>query len=89
LNSAASAVLSFFILGLGHIIINGQTQRGALWLVGGIISGVVLFFVLGFIAAITLGLGLLLYPVMLVIPALSAYDAYDQAEKINAGEVTV
>lgn len=90
LNSTVSAVLSFLILGVGHIIINGQTGRGALWLVGGGATVFILsFFIIPIIATLTLGVGLVFYPLLLVVPVGAAYDAYNQAEKINAGEVTV
>jgi hypothetical protein len=90
LNSTVSAVLSFLILGVGHIIVNGQTGRGALWLLGGGATVFVsAFFIIPIIATLTLGVGLVFYPLLLVVPVGAAYDAYSQAEKINAGEVAV
>ncbi|MFQ3476539.1 hypothetical protein HKK80_09820 [Halonotius sp. F2-221B] len=90
LNSTVSAVLSFLILGVGHIVINGQTGRGALWLLGGGATVFILaFFIIPIVATLTLGVGLVFYPLLLVVPAGAAYDAYNQAEKINAGKVTV
>jgi TM2 domain-containing membrane protein YozV len=81
-NEILAAVLSFLIVGVGHIVINGQTKRGAIWLGGTFVCG----FILGVLAIFTLGLSLLLLPLF---PIASAIDAYLQAQKINSGEITV
>ena len=80
-NEILSAVLSFLIVGVGHVVINGQTKRGAIWFVGTLACG----FILGILAIFTLGLSLLLIPIF---PIGSAIDAYLQAQKINSGEIT-
>lgn len=84
-NEIISAVLSLIIPGVGHIAINGQTQRGAIWLVGWIGINVV-FFVL---SIITLGIGLILFLLVPLINIGSAVDAYLQGQKINSGEIVV
>jgi hypothetical protein len=84
-SEVVSAVLSLIIPGVGHIAINGQTQRGAIWLVGWIGINVV-FFVL---SIITLGIGLILFLLVPLINIGSAVDAYLQAQKINSGEIVV
>jgi hypothetical protein len=84
-SEVVSAVLSLIIPGVGHIAINGQTQRGAIWLVAWL--GInILFFVL---AIITLGIGFLLFLFVPLINVGSAVDAYLQAQKINSGEIVV
>jgi hypothetical protein len=80
-----AAVLSFLIVGLGHVVINGQTTRGAVWFLGAVVIG----FILGIIAVVTLGLGLILFIFLPLIPIGSAIDAYMQAQKINSGEIVV
>lgn len=84
-NEIISAVLSLIIPGVGHIAINGQTKRGAIWLVAWI--GInILFFVL---SVVTLGLGLILFLFVPLINIGSAVDAYLQGQKINSGEIVV
>ncbi|ATW89939.1 hypothetical protein halTADL_3237 [Halohasta litchfieldiae] len=80
-----SALLSLIIVGLGHIVINKQTKRGAFWLVGSIGAGVLY----GLFSFLTAGLGLFLFPVLFLIPVASAVDAYLQAQKINSGAIQV
>lgn len=80
-----AAVLSFLIVGLGHVVINGQTKRGAIWFLGAVALGIVL----SIIAVVTLGLGLILFIFLPLVPIASAVDAYLQAQKINAGEIVV
>lgn len=86
-----AAILSLLIPGAGQLI-NGQTERAAMvfggliaaWFVGGFLA-VVLAFIpfVGWLLAMLIGLLLLLYN------PLAAFDAYNQAQKINAGEVQV
>jgi RNA polymerase subunit RPABC4/transcription elongation factor Spt4/TM2 domain-containing membrane protein YozV len=80
-----AAVISLLFPGGGQAY-NGQIGRGLLVFFGWMAWGVVAFL----LTTITLGLfGLLWLPIELLVHALVAYDAYDQAEKINAGEVTL
>jgi hypothetical protein len=83
-NEILSAVLSFLIVGVGHIVINGQTKRGAIWLGGSIAVAIVIFV----LSIVTLGLGAILFLLMPLFPIVSAIDAYLQAQKINSGEIT-
>ena len=80
-----AAIVSFLIVGVGHIVILKQTKRGGIWLGGAIVA------VIGFIifSVVTLGIGAILAPALFLIPVGSAIDAYMQANKINAGEITV
>jgi hypothetical protein len=50
---------------------------------------VALGIVLSIIAVVTLGLGLILFIFLPLVPIASAVDAYLQAQKINAGEIVV
>lgn len=82
-----AGLLSFIIPGLGHIISNDQTRRGAIVLVIAIIADIVIFLVSGLLTVILIGFfGFLLIPVVHIV---AAYDGYNQANKINAGEVIV
>lgn len=95
---ALAGVLSFLVPGLGNVY-NGQTGRGAVvlaiwaawlllgWGLGGLIFGI-------FLGALTYGVmflltGFVLLVVEFVGHLFAAYDAYNQAEKINAGRVDV
>lgn len=86
-----SAIASFFIPGLGHALINGQTKRGVIVFAIAVVAYIILG-VLGFVLAIVTfflaGIGGFL-PFLLapLIHIGSAYDAYSQAKKIQAGEV--
>lgn len=82
-NEILSAVLSLIIPGVGHIALNGQTKRGAIWLGGTIL----IFIVFTVLSIVTLGIGLILFLLTPLINIGSAIDAYLQAQKINAGEV--
>lgn len=84
-NEIISAVLSLIIPGVGHIAINGQTKRGAIWLVGWI--AIDLLFVV--LSIVTLGLGIILFLFVPLINIGSAVDAYLQGQKINSGEIVV
>lgn len=70
-----AAVLSFLIVGLGHIY-NGQIGKGIVLIICYVISILLCFVLIGFI----------LFPILWIY---GIYDAYNTAKKINAGEITV
>lgn len=80
-----AGLLSVIIPGLGHFLINDQAKRGiVVFLVAGladmfivVVSTILTIIIIGFF-------GFFLVPVVHVI---AGYDAYNQAQKINAGEV--
>lgn len=74
-NPILAAVLSFIIPGAGQIY-NGQIARGAVFLV--------VFFINILLAFVLIGVFTQLITVVIAV-----YDAYNQAQKINAGEVQV
>ncbi|KAF5083371.1 zinc ribbon domain-containing protein [Methanobacterium aggregans] len=74
-NAALAAVLSFLVVGLGQIY-NGQVGKGILLLVGAIISGILMFIVIGVVT-------------WLIIWIYAIYDAYNTANKINSGDMVV
>ncbi|MCU4800959.1 zinc-ribbon domain-containing protein [Halobacteria archaeon HArc-gm2] len=83
--SGVSAVLSFLLPGVGQLY-NGQVSRGAIVFVGWMVWEFVAFVV----TTLTLGIFFLVWaPVELFVHVVAAYDAYDQAEKINAGRIVV
>lgn len=83
--SGVSAVLSFLLPGVGQLY-NGQVSRGAVVFIGWMVWEFVAFV----ITTLTLGIFFLIWvPVELFVHVVAAYDAYDQAEKINAGDVVV
>lgn len=85
-NPGISAIASLVIPGAGQIY-NGQFTRGIVWFVGAGMIDVVIAILAIVLTVILIGpLFLLLIPVVNVV---AAYDAYKQAEKINAGEITV
>jgi TM2 domain-containing membrane protein YozV len=77
-----SAVLSFVLVGAGQVY-NGQVIRGVAWFGTTVLSGLLI----GVVAVLTLGIGVILLPLLFVFPLAAAVDAYLQAQKINAGEV--
>jgi TM2 domain-containing membrane protein YozV/rubrerythrin len=80
-----AALASLIIPGAGQLY-NGQFVRGAVAFVGVGVADVVLVLVALVLSLILIGpLFLLLIPAVHI---LVAYDAYDQAQKINSGEVT-
>jgi hypothetical protein len=80
-----SGVLSFIIPGLGHALINEQVKRGIIVFLGAGFTDFIIATLSTLLAVIIIGLfGFLLLPVVHII---AAYDAYNQAQKINAGEV--
>jgi RNA polymerase subunit RPABC4/transcription elongation factor Spt4 len=98
---AIAGLLSFLIPGAGNLF-NGATKIGAIFLIGWIlwigigwfIAVPVLGFVLGLITIFIGGIGGLLAPVLVflvevVIHVGAAYHAYGQAQKINAGTISV
>ena len=68
-NPGLAAVLSFFFTGLGQFY-NGQFAKGLLFIIGGVVSVILMLVVIGFI----------LYPILLFV---NIWDAYRSAEKIN------
>ena len=83
--SGVSAVLSFLLPGVGQLY-NGQVSRGAIVFVGWMVWQFLAFV----LTTLTLGIFFLVWaPVELFVHVVAAYDAYDQAEKINAGRVVV
>lgn len=80
-----SAIASFFIPGLGHFLINDQAKRGVIVFVLAMLADLIIFVVSTILAFIVIGIfGYLLLPVVHIA---AAYDAYNQANKINAGQV--
>lgn len=75
---AVAALLSFVFVGAGQLY-NGQVARGIVFFVGFAFGG-------GFLSVITFGLAL---PLMFLMWVFAVFDAYDQAKKINAGDVEV
>lgn len=85
-NPGISAIASLIIPGAGQIY-NGQFARGAVWFIGAGIVDLIILLMATILTVILIGpLLLLLIPVVNMV---AAYDAYQQAEKINAGEITV
>lgn len=74
-NPVLAAILSFLIPGAGQIY-NGQIARGAIFLVVFFINILLAFVLIGVLT-------------QLITVVIAVYDAYNQAEKINAGEVQV
>jgi TM2 domain-containing membrane protein YozV len=74
-SAGIAAVLSFIIPGAGQVY-NGQLGKG------------ILFFIVGIILALTIliFIGVILYPLFWIY---NIYDAYNIANKINAGKITV
>ena len=82
-----SAVASFFIPGLGHALINDQMKRGVIAFLLASVVDVLIIIVSTILVLIVIGIfGYLLLPVVHIV---AAYDAYNQANKLNAGEITV
>lgn len=69
-NAGLAAILSFFYTGLGQIY-NGQIGKGILMIVMYLISWLLMFVIIGFITTPLLWIW-------------GIYDAYKEAEKINA-----
>ncbi|MCS3922410.1 TM2 domain-containing membrane protein YozV [Methanococcus voltae PS] len=74
-NPILAGILSFLIVGAGQMY-NGQIKKGILLLIAGLISGFLLFFLIGFI----------LLPIVYIY---AIYDAYTTADKINKGEIFI
>ena len=78
-----AAILSFLLPGVGQLY-NGQAGRGAI----AMLVWVAWVTVAVALTIVTIGLFVLLaIPIELLFHAVVAYDAYDQAEKINQGVV--
>ncbi len=67
-----SLILSFFIVGLGHLY-NGQTEKGIILVILGLVFAGLSIFLIGI-------------PFFLVVWLYGMYDAYQSAVKINHGE---
>jgi TM2 domain-containing membrane protein YozV len=67
-----SLILSFFIVGLGHLY-NGQTEKGIILLIAGFVFAGLSLFLVGI-------------PFFLAVWLYGMYDAYQSAVKINRGE---
>jgi TM2 domain-containing membrane protein YozV len=85
-NSAVSFIASLIIPGAGQAY-NGQIGRAVAVFFGAIVADTILF-VLGTLLSVIL-IGVLFFLLIPVVHVVIAYDAYNQAEKINRGEVTV
>ncbi|MFB6096232.1 MAG: hypothetical protein ABEJ74_02440 [Haloferacaceae archaeon] len=85
-NPGIAAIASLVIPGAGQIY-NGQFARGIVWFLGAGFVDLMIVLLATILTVILIGpLFLLLIPLVNVV---AAYDAYKQAEKINAGEITV
>lgn len=80
-NPGLSALASFIIPGAGQVY-NGQIGRGGVFLAALVLLWIFYMMTLGF----GILLGIFIEPILHII---AAYDAYNQANKINAGEVQV
>lgn len=83
-NELIGGLLSLLIVGVGHMYM-GQMKRGAIWLGGSILIGILF----ALFSILTAGIGLLAAPLLFLIPIGSGIDAYMQGQKINSGEITV
>lgn len=85
-NPGISALASLIIPGAGQMY-NGQMGRGAIAFIGAAVADVLIVLLATILTLILIG------PLFLIfIPVVHlgiAYDAYNQAEKINKGEITV
>lgn len=70
-NPILAAILSFFIVGLGQIYL-GLTKKGIILFVAAIISGILMYFIIGWI-------------LWLIVWVYAIYDAYNSANKMNRG----
>ncbi|WP_313691434.1 zinc ribbon domain-containing protein [Halorarum halobium] len=86
LNPGISAIASLVIPGAGQLY-NGQMGRGAVAFLGAIVADT-LITVLALLLTFIL-IGPLFFFLIPVVHIGIAYDAYNQAERINAGEITV
>lgn len=80
-----SAVASFFVPGLGHFLINDQAKRGVIVFLVAMVADFFIVVISTILTFILIGIfGFLLLPVVHIV---AGYDAYNQANKINAGEI--
>ena len=86
-----SAILSFFIPGLGQIY-NGQMKKGIVLIVGYIVLWIAMFVVYFVGALVTMGVGAFCCMPIFIVPLIlwvyGMYDAYKVANAINKGEPT-
>lgn len=85
IDATISGLASAFVPGLGHFLLNDQAKRGiVVFLVAGFAD--ILIFTVSFILTfLIIGIfGFFLIPVVHIV---AGYDAYNQAEQINAGEI--
>ena len=73
-------LLTFLVTGLGQIY-NGQVKKGIIILVGQIIMGMIVVFLMFFL------IGCCIAPFLTLLWLYWMYDAYVTAERINRGEV--
>jgi hypothetical protein len=86
LDETLSGVASFVIPGLGHLLVNDQPKRGAIVFLAASAAD---FFIVLFSTLLTVILiGFLGFFLLPVVHVAAGYDAYNQAQKINAGEIT-
>jgi hypothetical protein len=80
-----SGLLSLIVPGLGHALINEQVKRGVIVFIAVGFLDVLIVTISTILLVIVIGIfGYLLLP---LVHLAAAYDAYNQAQKINAGEV--
>lgn len=72
-SAGLAAVLSFLVVGLGQVY-NGEVGKGVLLFLGAVVSGILMYVLIGFITWI-------------IIWFYAIYDAYNTANRINAGEI--
>lgn len=85
INSAVSAITSFIVPGAGHLVFNDQSKRAGIIFVAAVVLDIVFFVLSSIIGIFTFGVGLILYALIPVVHLGAAYDAYNEAEKINMG----
>ena len=86
IDEAISGLASAFIPDLGHFLLNDQPKRGVIvFLVAGFAD--MMIFTISFILTF-LVIGIFGFFLIPVVHLAAGYDAYNQAQKINAGEIT-
>lgn len=88
-----AGVASLLIPGAGALV-TGQTNRAAMWfglLVVALVADAVIFFISSILTVFIIGIfGFLLIPLIhIILHPVAAYDAYNQAKKVNAGDIVV
>lgn len=74
-NEGLAAILSLLFPGLGQLY-NGETNKGILFIVVGIVLAITIFLIIGIVA----------YPAFAIY---NIYDAYSSAKKINTGQIRI